>query len=80
MRQILVTDFAWKDLEIEQGILSQAGATIVGAKTASEDELLQLAPTVDGILTCWKPVSGNVIRKGRPMPIDRSFWNWIGQH
>lgn len=63
MRQILVTDFAWKDLEIEHGILSQAGATIVCAKTASDDELLQLAPTVDGILTCWKPVSGSVIRK-----------------
>ena len=30
--------------------------------------------------TCWKPVSGNVIRKARSMPIDRSFWNRIGQH
>lgn len=62
MRQVLVTDFAWKDLEIEEDILSQAGANIVVANSASEAELLRLAPTADGILTCWKQVSGNVIR------------------
>ncbi len=62
MRRVLITDFAWKDLKIEEDILKQAGAEIVLAKTASEAELIELAPASDGILTCWKPVSGNVVR------------------
>jgi D-3-phosphoglycerate dehydrogenase len=62
VRQVLITDFAWKDLKIEEDILTQAGAETVVAKTASEAELMQLAPTADGILTCWQPVTGNVIR------------------
>jgi D-3-phosphoglycerate dehydrogenase len=63
VRRILVTDFAWKDLQIEKEVLGHAGANIVVANKASETELIQLAPTLHGILTCWKQVSGNVIRK-----------------
>lgn len=65
MQEVLVTDFAWKDLTIEQATLRDAGARIVAAKTASESELLELAPTADGIMTCWKPLTANVIRKAR---------------
>jgi D-3-phosphoglycerate dehydrogenase / 2-oxoglutarate reductase len=72
MRQVLVTDFAWKDLQIEETILRQVGAGLVVASTGSESELLQLAPAADGILTCWKTVSGNVIRQaGRCLSIGR---------
>ena len=72
MRHVLITDFAWMDLKIEEDILRRAGADITVAQTASEDELLRLAPTVDGILTCWKPVSGKVIRAAsRCMAIGR---------
>lgn len=62
MRRVLITDFAWKDLEIEKAILLKAGADLVVAKTATEEELVSLTPTVDGILTCWKPVSANLVR------------------
>jgi D-3-phosphoglycerate dehydrogenase len=62
MRRVLVTDFAWKDLEIERDILGHSGAEIQVAKTAQEAELVATAPTVDGILTCWKPVCGSVVR------------------
>jgi D-3-phosphoglycerate dehydrogenase / 2-oxoglutarate reductase len=62
VRRVLITDFAWKDLAIEEDILQQADAEIVVAKTASEAELLHLSPTADCILTCWKPVTGSVIR------------------
>jgi D-3-phosphoglycerate dehydrogenase len=65
VKRVLITDFAWKDLEIETRILSQASAALIVAKTASEDELGQMAPEADGILTCWKPVSGNVVRNAR---------------
>lgn len=65
VRRVLVTDFAWTDLTIEDQILSQARATIVIAKTALQAELLQLAPMADGILTCWRPVSRDVIAKAK---------------
>ncbi len=72
MRQVLVTDFAWKDLRIEETILRQVGACLVAARTGSESELLRLAPAADGILTCWKIVNGNVIRlAGRCLSIGR---------
>jgi D-3-phosphoglycerate dehydrogenase len=62
MPNVLVTDVAWRDLNIEESILKRAGATLIAASTGNEDELLSLAPDVDGILTCWKVVSGKVIR------------------
>lgn len=65
MRRVLVTDFAWKDLEIEKEILARAGAELLIAKTGCEVELMETASTVEGILTCWKPVSSNVIRVAR---------------
>jgi len=58
---ILVTDYAWNDLEIEQTILHRIGATLITAKEGSEDELGALVEDVDGILTNWKPVTQRVI-------------------
>lgn len=58
---ILVTDCAWKDLEIERQILAPLNATLVAAKTGEEDELAELADGVEGILTNWKRVSRKVI-------------------
>jgi D-3-phosphoglycerate dehydrogenase len=60
--KVLVTDYAWKSLRLEQEILERVGASLVVAKTGSEDEFVQLAADVDGILTCWKRVSEKVIR------------------
>jgi D-3-phosphoglycerate dehydrogenase len=58
---ILVTDYAWEDLEIERTILQRIGATLVPAKEGSENELIGLAKHVDGILTNWKSVTQRVI-------------------
>ena len=59
--KILVTDYAWKDLEIEHEILRKVKATLIVAKTGVEDELMGLASQADGILTNWKSVTQNVI-------------------
>jgi D-3-phosphoglycerate dehydrogenase len=48
-------------LKIESTILEAIGATVVAAETGSEEELVKLAPEVDGILTNWKRVSRKVI-------------------
>jgi len=60
--KVLITDYAWKSLRIEQEILDRVGVSLVVAETGSEDEFVQLAADVDGILTCWKRVSERVIR------------------
>ncbi|MGH9529773.1 MAG: hypothetical protein ACRD2S_07635, partial [Terriglobales bacterium] len=59
--KILVTDYAWKDLEIERQMLTPLSASIVAAETGDEDELIQLAVEADGIFTNWKNVTRKVI-------------------
>ena len=60
-RTVLVTDYAWKNLDLERRILARVGASLVVAQTGVEDELISLAAEVDGILTCWKAVTEKVI-------------------
>jgi D-3-phosphoglycerate dehydrogenase / 2-oxoglutarate reductase len=60
--KILITDIAWKGLDLEEKILSRLGATLVLAERGDEQELASLAADVDGILTCWKQVTEKVLR------------------
>ena len=60
--KVLVTDYAWRDLEIEREILGKVGAKLVAAAEGSEQELQGLAEDADGILTNWKPVTQKVIQ------------------
>lgn len=59
--KVLVTDYAWPDLEIERRLLNPAQVDIVAAETGDEDELAILAADVSGIFTNWKQVSKKVI-------------------
>ena len=65
MKKVLVTDIAWKDLTLEEAILDAAETSIIAARSGSEKELIEFAPSVDGIMTCWKPVTANVIRSAK---------------
>lgn len=62
---VLVTDYAWPSLDIERDILSEVGAELVVAQSGLEEELISLAPEVDAILTCWKPVTATVLQAAR---------------
>ena len=53
---VLVTDYAWPRLDIEQRILAEVDAELVVAETGEEDEIISLARTADAILTNWKKV------------------------
>ncbi len=64
-RTVLISDYAWKDLEIEKAILARADAGLVVSQTGAEDELAALAIDADGILTCWKHVTTKVVRAAR---------------
>ena len=59
--KILITDYAWSSIEPERQVLAEIGAELIAAETGDEPELLTFAPTMDGILTCWKPVREPVI-------------------
>ena len=59
--KILITDYAWDSIEPERQVLAKIGAELIVAEAGDEAELLPLAPTADGILTCWNPVREPVI-------------------
>lgn len=60
-RSVLVTDYAWPSLDPERRILAGMGVEIVAAETGEEDELVELAPRADALLTNWKPVTARVL-------------------
>jgi D-3-phosphoglycerate dehydrogenase len=60
-RFVLITDYAWPNVDIERDVLRKAGAKVIVAKTGEEEELLELAPRADAIITCWKSVNSAVL-------------------
>ena len=59
--KVLVTDYAWPSLDIERAILAEADAELVVAKHGDEDEIVELAPGTDAILTNWKRVPASAL-------------------
>lgn len=60
--RVIITDYGWPSVELERQVLAEIGAELIVAETGAEDELVGLAPEADGILTNWKPTTGNVIQ------------------
>ena len=70
--KVLITDYAWPSVDPERRVLAAVGAELLTAETGDEPELRALVPTVDSILTCWKPVREPVIAAaGRCQVIGR---------
>ena len=59
--RVLITDYVWPNLDVEQDVLAEAGAEVVAAATGEEEELRSLAPGMDAIITCFKRVSADTI-------------------
>ena len=59
--KVLVTDYAWPDLEIEREILSSIDAEIVLPDSKEEDQLSDAAVGCDAIMTCWAQTTKKVI-------------------
>jgi D-3-phosphoglycerate dehydrogenase / 2-oxoglutarate reductase len=55
-RCVVVVDYAWGDLEIEQEVLAAGEAVVVPAMTGQEAELLELLPGADAIMVNWAPL------------------------
>ncbi|MGI8336031.1 C-terminal binding protein [Actinomadura scrupuli] len=58
---VLVTDYAFPDLDVEERVLGAEGARLLVAAPGDEDELIALAPRADAILTNWRPVTAKVL-------------------
>jgi D-3-phosphoglycerate dehydrogenase / 2-oxoglutarate reductase len=61
MLRVLLTDYAWADLEIERRILQEAGAELVVAQEKDAQTLARLAADCDAIMTNWAQVPESVI-------------------
>ncbi len=59
--RVLLTDYAWADVEIERQVLSAVDAELVVAEQQDEATLANLAAGVDAILTCWANLTKPVI-------------------
>ncbi len=62
--KVLITDYAWPDLEIERRILAEADAELVVATEGQRDpaSLAGLAADVEAIMTNWAQVPAEVIK------------------
>ena len=61
MPNVLLTDYAWPDLDLERAILSKANAKLVVADKTDTASLAALAADCDAIMTNWAKVSQPVI-------------------
>ncbi|MGE0755524.1 MAG: C-terminal binding protein [Pirellulaceae bacterium] len=59
--RVLLTDYAWPDLDLERAILAEAGAELVLAEHADSASLAAAAQGVDAIMTTWAQVTRDVI-------------------
>jgi D-3-phosphoglycerate dehydrogenase len=59
--KVLLTDHPWPELDIEQAGLESISAELIVAPRQDADTLAELARDVDAILTCWAPVTAEVI-------------------
>ncbi|MBC8352064.1 MAG: C-terminal binding protein [Planctomycetes bacterium] len=60
--RVLLTDYAWAELDVERSVLSEIGAELVVADEQDEAALIELARDVDAIMTCWANTTSRVIR------------------
>ncbi len=60
--KVLLTDYAWPDLDVERAILEEAGAELIVADSAEPTRLVELARDADAIMTCWAQTTAEVIR------------------
>jgi len=59
--QALYTDYPWANPSVEQSILDEVDCRIIDSPDNRVETLERLAPGVDVIITCWAPVTKQVI-------------------
>jgi D-3-phosphoglycerate dehydrogenase / 2-oxoglutarate reductase len=65
-RNVLVTDYTFDDLSVEESILLPLGCKVMAHKCRDADELARIVPDADFILTQFAPVNERVIAAMKP--------------
>jgi D-3-phosphoglycerate dehydrogenase len=60
-RKVLITDYQFKSIEYEKKILSDIGAEVIGAQCKTENEVIEKAKGVDGLIVECAPITRKVI-------------------
>ncbi|NHN33425.1 C-terminal binding protein [Paenibacillus agricola] len=60
--KVVITDYEYKSLQIEQDILSQLDVEFVKAQCRTEEEVINAAKDADGILNQYAPITQKVIQ------------------
>jgi D-3-phosphoglycerate dehydrogenase len=58
--KVLITDYDFKDLELETALFGAAGVELVSAQCRSEDDVIAAADGCDGLLVQYAPVGAKV--------------------
>lgn len=61
VRKVLVTDYTWPSLDIEREVLREVEAEVVTPSPSSGDSLASLARDADAIMTCFAPVTRELL-------------------
>jgi len=59
--KVLLTDYAWADVEIERSTLEDVDAELIVAPATDEESLIKAATGVDAIMTNWAKVTSRVL-------------------
>lgn len=59
--KVVITDYDYGDIAIEEEILNAAGADVIGLQAKSEDELIEVARDCDAIMNQYARVGSKVI-------------------
>jgi len=60
--KVVITDYTFPSLEIEEGILRDAAAEVVGFQCKSQAELIRAVADADAVITQFAPVNADVVR------------------
>jgi D-3-phosphoglycerate dehydrogenase / 2-oxoglutarate reductase len=71
--QVLITDHAWPDVQVESAILEAAGLQVVDAPTSDEATLCSLAEDAVAIMTCFGQVTPRVIDSAHGLQVVARF-------
>ena len=59
--KVVVTDFTFPTLEIEEALLRSAGVEVIGGQAKSTEALIALVADADAVITQFAPVTAEVI-------------------
>ncbi len=59
--KVLITDFNYPDVELERGILDDAGLELVEAQCRTEEDVIEAGRGISALLTQYAPITAGVL-------------------